>query len=877
MKFFTLHSSSFCLGLVLAFTAHSNSSEDSNSPATSEAPIDVTSHNTIALSPEEAIAGMELKEGYGLETVLAEPLIAEPVLVVFDANGRMYVAEMRTYMQDIDANGQFDPISHVSMHEDTNGDGNYDRHTVFADSLMLPRVILPLDDRIIIGETNTEKLYSYRDTDGDGVADEKKLWLDGGERDANLEHQSSGLIWGMDNNIYQTRSNYRLRIKDGVPVKESIPKDEGQWGLTQDDHGKVWYVDAGGERGPVHFQQHILYGAFDLNGQYKDDFKEVWPIDNIPDTQGGRFQLRPDNTLTRFTATCGQDIFRGNRLPEDLRGDLLFAEPVGRLIRRTEISIVDGMTQLSNAYDKSEFIRSADPLFRPVNMVTAPDGTLYIVDMYRGIIQEGQWTREGSYLREAIKENDLEKEIGRGRVYRLVHEDFEPSRKQPRMLDETPAQLVRHLSHPNGWWRDTAQKLIVLRGDTSVVPALKTLFAESQDLRTQAHALWTVDGLGEMDAELLFLALNSNKSSIQAHAIRLAESFLEESNINQAVLEKVKSLLESDDPTIVIQAMASLKKANIADAELLSKETADNSEYSATYAINEQLWKKEVEDPYLISQLGPNGLKSYRRGQAFYRSICITCHGEDGLGVPSVADKTIAPPLAGSNRLLTSEAASIKILLHGLQGAIDGVEYGSAMIPMGSYSDEKLADVITYVGNSFGNRAPVVEPSAIAEIRKQHQSRVSFWTMDELEAEHPKLLAPRDRFEKQDQWIVSASHNNEKAVFAIDGDSETNYNSPSIPYPGQWFQIELPAKSAISSIIMDTGNKKLSFPESYEVHFSNNGNDWGEAVHSGKGEPLTRIYLEKPTTTRFIKITITDKTNWRKWQIQSLDFYGAEG
>ena len=214
----------------------------------------------------------------------------------------------------------------------------------------------------------------------------------------------------------------------GKAIKESIPVNGGQWGLTQDDWGKVWFVNAGNETGPVHFQQHIIYGQFSAPNELIGQYKVVWPIARVPDTQGGPGQLRPDNTLNHFTATSGQDIFRGDRLPADLRGNLLFAEPVGRLIRRTLITVEDGVTRLANAYEDQhgEFIRATDPLFRPVNMITAPDGTLYIVDMYRGIIQQANWTRKGTYLREQIEAHELQKEIGRGRIYRLRHEGFEP-------------------------------------------------------------------------------------------------------------------------------------------------------------------------------------------------------------------------------------------------------------------------------------------------------------------------------------------------------------------------------------------------------------------------------------------------------------------
>jgi glucose/arabinose dehydrogenase len=360
------------------------------------APAVVTDPPTTPLSPEEALKHFHIEDGYRLEVVLSEPEIAEPVVAAFDGNGRMFVAEMRTYMQDIDGKNQMDPVSRVSMHTDTDGDGTYDKHTVFIDKLLLPRMILPLDDRLIVCETNTLDFYSYRDTDGDGVADQKELFFKGGPRGGNLEHQPSGLIWGMDNWMYITTDPFRLRITPEGVVKGSTSNNGGQWGLTQDDYGKPWFTNAGGERGPLNFQTHIAYGGFTLPGEFAPGFKEVWPVVGLADVEGGPNRFRAeDKTLNHFTATCGQEIYRGDKLP-DLRGDLLFAEPVGRLIRRARVQLQEGVVTLSNPYEKSEFIRSTDPNFRPVNMVTAPDGSLYIVDMYRGIIQEGSWVRPGA-------------------------------------------------------------------------------------------------------------------------------------------------------------------------------------------------------------------------------------------------------------------------------------------------------------------------------------------------------------------------------------------------------------------------------------------------------------------------------------------------
>jgi glucose/arabinose dehydrogenase len=846
-----------------------------------------------ALSPEASIATMQMPKGYRLEPVLTEPHIAEPVMVAFDGNGRMYVAEMRTYMMDANGTGEQEPFSRVSRHEDTDGDGVYDRHTVFADKLLLPRIMLTLDDRIIIGETNSDDLYIYRDSNGDGVADGKTLWFNGGPRGGNMEHQPNGLVWAMDNGIYSTYYDYRLRFgPDGKAIKESIPVNGGQWGLTQDDWGKVWFVNAGNETGPVHFQQHIIYGQFSATNEHIGQYKVVWPIARMPDTQGGPGQLRPDDTLNHFTATCGQDIFRGDRLPADLRGNLLFAEPVGRLVRRTLITVEDGVTRLANAYEDqhSEFIRATDPLFRPVNMITAPDGTLYLVDMYRGIIQQANWTQKGSYLREQIEAHELQKETGRGRIYRLRHENFAPG-PQPRMLDETPAQWVQHLSHPNGWWRDTAQKLLVLRRDRSVVPALEKLAgADSADPRPRLHALWTLDGLGALSDTLILRALQATDPQVRIAGLRLAELRVNaRSTADAPLVVAMRGALRDADPRVDIQAMLSVRRAGLPDAEKVIRATAEASTSTGVYAINEQLWDEaNNEDPQLIRLLGVNGLKSYRTGRTLYNSVCFACHGTDGRGAPTPAadGRTIAPSLAGSPRLLGDEHATIAILLHGLQGEVNGVDYGAPMVPMNSYSDAELAGVLTYVRNSFGNRAPAVEPAAVATRRAADAARTNYWTLAELARQIPALGVPRERFKRRTEWKLVANmkaRDNSPLEAILDGDPKTGYITEDVkPFPLEWLTVELPTRSAIMGIEVDSrGVKSENGSDSgwapfYSVEVSDDGKSWTMVAAKVVGEPHARLNFAAPVEARHLRIAIVEKEGWQPWVIQELNLYGKE-
>lgn len=697
------------------------------------------------LSPEESMQTMQLPPGYHLELVASEPVIQEPVAIVWDGDGRMYVAEMRSYMQDINGTGEHLPVCRITRLEDTNGDGKMDTHTVYLDSLILPRMMLTLDDRLIVNETYTYNMYSYRDTNGDGVADEKKLvYHNDTPDDANLEHQKSGLIWNIDNWIYVTSNPVRYRYNNGMLEVDTLYSPPGgQWGLTQDNYGRLFFSSAGGETPALNFQENPVYGELDLDNQLAGDFYSVWPIVGTPDVQGGQERLREDSTLNHFTASCGQTVYRGDKLPNALQNNLFICEPVGRLIRRAKMLDSNGTTILTNAYDKREFLASTDMNFRPVNSATGPDGCLYIVDMYHGIIQESAWTKPDSYIHPQIKRKQLDQHINRGRIYRVVYDGYTPGPK-PQLLHASNEALVGYLSHPNGWWRDNAQKLLVIHGDQSVVPALEKIALNQQSFLeklsfwkanpssiTRLHALWTLEGLHAIDEQTVLTLLADDDADIKKAAIRLSEPFLAKQNAT--VLAAVEKLKNDSDPGVKIQLALSLRYSKTPNATAILKELANTgaSNILLTKAASRSM--EEKDESLAVLRASTMGMDGEDRDLVFtgasnFKQLCATCHGMDGNGVAS----HLAPPLAGSARVNGDKDVLINIVLHGLKGPVDNTKYPDVMPAQEEHTDEYIASVLSYIRNSFGNKQRVVSVDDVKEIRAASKGRTTAFTLAEL-------------------------------------------------------------------------------------------------------------------------------------------------
>ncbi len=485
------------------------------------------------LTPDQALKSFRLQPGFRIELVASEPLVEEPVALDFGPDGRLWVVEMRSYMPDVDGKGEIEPINRIVVLSDTNKDGRMDTRTVYMDKLHLPRLVKVLQDGVIVAEP--PNLWWTRDTNGDGVADEKTaIATDYSVRETNPEGGGNALTWTLDNWLVSSSYGRRFRREKGQWVAAPVV-NRGQWGQSMDDYGRLFtnsnsdYMrgDLIPNQYPARKPDLAPTARIDtcVNHQI-DSNQELWPIRVNPGVNRGYLegQLRPTGTLRTFTATCGPVIYRGDNFPDEFYGNYFAAEPAANALRRSIITEDSGVLSGRNAYTQAEFLGSTDERFRPVNLYTAPDGTMYVVDLYRGILQHRQFMT--TYLRRQVVERGLDKGIHLGRIYRIVHEAKAPG-PAPNLAQASAADLVRHLSHPNGWWRDTSRRILIERGDRSVVAALRTMALKSGgSVPVRLQTLWTLEGLGAMDEALVSAAMDDPDPKMRVAGLRLSEALM---------------------------------------------------------------------------------------------------------------------------------------------------------------------------------------------------------------------------------------------------------------------------------------------------------------------------------------------------------------
>ncbi|MGI8964473.1 MAG: PVC-type heme-binding CxxCH protein, partial [Limisphaerales bacterium] len=521
------------------------------------------------LSPEQAIASFHLEPGLKIELVAAEPMVIDPVAIAFDEKGKLYVVEDRGY--PVGPGRGKSPEGKIVLLEDTDGDGKYDKRTVFAEGLTFPNGVMPWKGGVFV--TCAPNLYYFKDTDGDGKADGKKIIFKGFQDLSTTQLRVSHPTLNIDNWVYLTsgltaakvsspeypnhpvvfcnRTDFRFK-----PDTDEFEETSGgaQFGQTFDNFGHRFICS---NRNHI---QHVVLQSHYLKRNPNLFFSEI--VQDIPD-HGAAAKLFPlSHNLTTaashtgyFTSACGVTVYNGTALPENYRGNSFTCEPAGNLIHRDVLQSSGTTFIASRAYENREFLASPDNWFRPVNLAVGPDGALYVCDMYRKTIEHPEYLPE-----EMRKMTDFTSGKDKGRIYKIssAKENLQRARK-PNLNSDDVKSLCAELENPNQWWNLTAHRLLIEKKDSTAIPILKELCKNGKSPAARIHALRILESFGVLEEKQIELALADKNENVREQGILLAEPSLAHSeDLTKAVLK----LADDSNPRVRLQCALSLGESS---------------------------------------------------------------------------------------------------------------------------------------------------------------------------------------------------------------------------------------------------------------------------------------------------------------------------
>lgn len=568
--------------------------------------------------PANAPKTFRLASGFQLEVVATEPLVSDPVAACFDEFGRMFVAEMHGYPFSQEptrlnpSGGGKEDAGVIRLLEDTNGDGKMDRSVVFADKLSWPTSVCCYNGGIFV--LAPKYLYYLKDTDGDNKADIRETVLSGFGRD-NVQALANGLHWGLDNRItFSAGRNPKKLLHRGKPMVavgssdlRFDPKTEEfevvtgglQFGHSIDDWGTRFVCSNSNHIQQVVLPQKYLarnpyiaasspIRSIAVDGASAPVFRlsppEPWRIVRQKwraEAKGYKLVINDDGAwefipldpskkkgavpteypVGFFTSATGITIYRGNAYPKEYRGNAFVGDVGGNLVHRKTIN-TDGVVYRAERADQNEeIIRSSDNWFRPVNFVNAPDGSLYMLDMYRETIEHPY------SIPEEIKAFlNLTSGHDRGRIYRLVSPDMKRLRPEP--LGDMPiVKIASFLNHDNAWHRMTAMRLLAEREDRSVDRALYSILSGSDKAVSRMHALYALQNLNLLKPAQIRHGVKDQHPRVRAHAVKLSEPFL----TGRQSDDLLKDLLPlTDDPSEHVRIQLAFTLGESADERAIA-------------------------------------------------------------------------------------------------------------------------------------------------------------------------------------------------------------------------------------------------------------------------------------------------------------------
>lgn len=714
--------------------------------------------NGPVLDPIEAIDKMHVAEGFQLNLFAAEPHVINPVVMRFDHLGRLWVVEMVGYMNNLNGTKEMEKIGRISILEDTTGDGKMNKSRVFLEGLVEPRAIAFHKDGILWADY--QKLYHTVVGDDDEPG-ETVVVDEGYSTGHSVEHKPNGLVRAIDNWYYNAKNNYRYKEVNGKWLIERT-EFRGQFGISADNHGRLYHGQQNTlMRAEVFSPNFFLRNAnLDLRmSQLATEYNQiqpncfniksceqpVFPVRRSRDIRDGYHEavdcdIDEDGFAFRCTAACGQFYYRGNQFGEGVNA--FVADPGMHFVKAISIRREEGIPFGNNVYSDQEIVASPDTRFRPVDLQSAPDGSLFIADMYHGINQHRFFM--SPHLRAFIEKHGLETQPELGRIYRLSSKS-KKSAAWKSFTNPSVTELAEALTSENPWMRDTAQRILVDSNPKGATKAIEEILRKSDSTLGRIHALWTLEGLGQLVEEHVLQALSEKSGDLVMHAARLSWRLENSDALMRALIAATPEAFDGSSYYLYQrlanfsqnEAQEFLREAYLKWADkpflvpTLLSGSGDHFE-SWISKISDSQKQGDIRQAYerskkvnrdLPPELQDEYLKSYHRGKKIYLVNCFSCHGKDGRGLLDMG-----PPLAKSDWVIGDIDIMTKIILKGMQGPIEvsGKKY-QPKIPMLAFeaimTDEQIADVSTFIRNSWGNKASPVGEESVRQIREKISER----------------------------------------------------------------------------------------------------------------------------------------------------------
>ena len=438
-----------------------------------------------------------LKEGYEIEIIATEPLLNAPLAMTFDEKGRIWAVELPGYMRDIEGSDENAPDGKIVILTDNDNDGVMDERQVFMDSLVAPRTILHAYGGLMYSNGTSLWWVKLDDTKIVKQVLVDSLYVVGG----NIEHQPNGLLYNIDNWIYSARSNVRYRFYRGEWLREPT-SSRGQWGISADVNGRLYTNN----NSVAIVTDHMMPNQLLQNPYQKPHFgtnQDIAENKNLYGYQATAVNrgyqegvLDSTGKIKTLTSACSPLVYTGNLLGDDFFQNVFVCAPEANLVKRYILNEENGIKTATSAYEDSEFLVSKDETFRPVNLYNAPDGSMYILDLRKGVIQHRAYMT--SYLREKILNKGLNTINGRGRIYRVVSTE----NKTNKATSFNEVESVEMLASTLTYERNFAQQQLIFKNAVSEKEAIEKIALNNKKPYGQLHAIWTLEGLDVFDENL---------------------------------------------------------------------------------------------------------------------------------------------------------------------------------------------------------------------------------------------------------------------------------------------------------------------------------------------------------------------------------------